>query len=333
MPRKARIDIPGALHHIIIRGIERSPIFEDAEDYENFLTRLGIILTETATACYAWALLTNHAHLLMRTGMHPVTTVMRRLLTGYAQQFNRRHARHGYLFQNRYKSFLVEAEPYLLELVRYIHLNPVRAGIIPTMEVLDSYPKTGHAVIMGRTSRSWQDTASVLAFCGSQSGYRAFIEKGISLGRRPELTGGGLVRSAGGWLELKKDGIRLQSDERILGSSEFVNSVLKKTHEEYEKRLLLKATGLTLNTLITGVAHYLGIDEALIKSAIKQRAVSRARAIITHLAVDRLKVTNAEIGRTLNLTASAVSKLAVRGRVNSLSQAVEDNLPGFRLRE
>ncbi len=129
MPRKARVDAPGALHHIIIRGIERKPIFKDKIDYGNFIDRLGKILVDTGTACFAWALITNHAHFLFRTGMVPISTVMRRLLTGYAQQFNRRHQRHGHLFQNRYKSILCEEDRYLLELVRYIHLNPMRAGI------------------------------------------------------------------------------------------------------------------------------------------------------------------------------------------------------------
>jgi len=109
MPRKARIDAPGALHHIIFRGIEGTAIFKDALDYRNFIERLGIILEETNTPCFAWALLTNHVHLLLRTGLAPISTVMRRLLTGYAQQFNRRHKRSGHLFQNRYKSFLCEA--------------------------------------------------------------------------------------------------------------------------------------------------------------------------------------------------------------------------------
>ena len=98
MPRQARIDAPGALHHIIIRGIERRVIFKDAQDYQNFLERLGHILTDASTPCYAWALMTNHAHMLLRTGTAPIATVMRRLLTGYAQQFNRRHRRNGHLF-------------------------------------------------------------------------------------------------------------------------------------------------------------------------------------------------------------------------------------------
>jgi putative transposase len=85
MARKSRIDAPGALHHIIVRGIERRSIFVDAQDYQNFLERLGTILTDSSTGCYAWALVTNHPHLLLRTGMVPISTVMRRLLTGYAQ--------------------------------------------------------------------------------------------------------------------------------------------------------------------------------------------------------------------------------------------------------
>jgi putative transposase len=96
----------GALHHIIVRGIERRSIFFDDRDYQNFLERLGHLLTDSKTRCYAWALMKNHLHLLPRTGMAPISTLMRRLLTGYAQQFNRRHKRCGVLFQNRYKSFI-----------------------------------------------------------------------------------------------------------------------------------------------------------------------------------------------------------------------------------
>jgi REP element-mobilizing transposase RayT len=106
MPRKARIDAPGAPHHIIVRGIERRKIFLDDFDRDNFLKRLDNVLAETATPCFAWALIPNHVYLLPRTGTTAIATVMRRLLTGYAVSFNRRHRRHGQLFQNRYKSIL-----------------------------------------------------------------------------------------------------------------------------------------------------------------------------------------------------------------------------------
>ena len=111
MPRKARIDVPGALQHIIIRGIEKKPIFRDDRDRNRFLKQLGKILFATSTPCYAWVLMPNHIHLLLRTGLMPLATVMKRLLTSYAQYFNRRHTRCGHLFQNRYKSILCEEEP------------------------------------------------------------------------------------------------------------------------------------------------------------------------------------------------------------------------------
>jgi putative transposase len=129
MPRKSRIDAPGALHHVIARGIARREIFLADADRDDFLKRLADILMESKTACYAWVLIPNHLHLLLRTGTTPLSSVMKRVLTGYAVGFNRRHNRQGHLFQNRYKSILCQEEPYLLELVRYIHLNPLRAGL------------------------------------------------------------------------------------------------------------------------------------------------------------------------------------------------------------
>jgi len=139
MPRKGRIDATGAVHHVVVRGIERSPIFRDSKDLENFLSRLSVLLKETSTSCYAWALIKNHVHLLLRSGRVGLSPLMRRLLTGYAQQFNRRHKRSGHLFQNRYKSFLCEEDPYLMELVRYIHLNPIRAGLVHDMAGLENF--------------------------------------------------------------------------------------------------------------------------------------------------------------------------------------------------
>jgi putative transposase len=133
MPRKARIDAPGALHHIIVRGTERRRIFSDDQDRDNFIERLDDIVTETQSFCFAWALIPNHAHILLRTGRTPLATVMRRLLTGYAVSYNRRHRRHGHLFQNRYKSILCQEDIYLLELVCYIHLNPLHAKIVKTL--------------------------------------------------------------------------------------------------------------------------------------------------------------------------------------------------------
>jgi putative transposase len=137
MPRQPRLDTPGALHHIIARGNERRKIFEDKRDCEEFLVRLEDILSVGQTSCYAWALIPNHFHLFLRTGTVPIATIMRRLLTGYAMYFNRRHRRYGHLFQNRYKSILCQEDPYFTELVRYIHLNPLRAKVVDGVVALD----------------------------------------------------------------------------------------------------------------------------------------------------------------------------------------------------
>lgn len=192
MPRQSRIDAPGALHHIIIRGIERRVIFRDDEDRESFLDRLGAVLLETATPCYSWSLMGNHAHFLFRTGEDPIAHVMRRVLTGYAVTFNRRHHHHGHLFQNRYKSILCDEDAYLKELVRYIHLNPLRAGLVKNLMDLESYPYSGHCVLMGKMGRDWQDRDHVPAYFGTTESdgkhrYHSSIGQGIETGRRPEI--------------------------------------------------------------------------------------------------------------------------------------------------
>ena len=164
MPRKARIDAPGALHHIMVRGIEKRDIFYDDHDRDIFVQKMGKIISESKTCCLAWALMPNHVHMLVRTGLTPISVVMQRILTGYAVVFNRRHKRHGHVFHNRYKSILCEEELYLLELVRYIHLNPLRAGIVKEYQALKKYPYTGHGGILGVYSIDWQDVEYILGF-------------------------------------------------------------------------------------------------------------------------------------------------------------------------
>ncbi|MGD0918236.1 MAG: transposase, partial [Thermodesulfobacteriota bacterium] len=130
MPREPRLDAPGALHHLMGRGIERTQIFRTDRDREDFLNRLQDLCMDENLTVYAWSPMPNHYHLLVRTGRQSLSRSMRKLLTGYAVNFNLRHRRDGHLFQNRYKSIICEEDPYLLELTRYIHLNPIRAGIV-----------------------------------------------------------------------------------------------------------------------------------------------------------------------------------------------------------
>jgi len=331
MPRQARIDAPGALLHIICRGIERRNVFRDNTDRNRFLERLGAVLQASATPCYAWALIPNQFHLLLKTGLEPIATVMRRLLTGYAVTFNRRHHRYGRLFQNRYKSILCQEETYFLELVRYIHLNPIRAGIVKDVDSLERYAFAGHSRIVGKHTNAWQDVDSVLRHFGrpkdlARKRYREFVEKGIEKGQDPQLTGGGLLRSVGGWGVLKskrKMNVHLKGDERIMGDTGFVTSVLSRAAEQMDERYQLQAAGRTLHGVIERAGRIFGVDRDQIRSAGKQPKCVQARSVAAYWAVRYLGMAATAVGQDLGLSKSAVSRAAERGRCLAREMSLE----------
>jgi len=304
----------------MIRGIDRTVIFRNDEDRESFLDRLGGILMGSSTPCYAWSLLSNHAHFLFRTGKIPIARVMRKLLTGYAVTFNRRYRRHGHLFQNRYKSILCEEDVYLQELVRDIHLNPLRAGLVQDLRELGSYGYSGHSVLMGKNKREWQDRDYVLRYFGqtereAKTEYVSYVSEGVEEGRRPELAGGGLLRSVGGWKglkELRDSGERVRADERILGGSEFVERVLRESEEEWERRSLLRKRGMNLRWLLEKVAGHFGVDTESLGSGSKVPAIAKARAVICYLGVRKIGLTSVSIATELGISQSAVSRAIAR---------------------
>ena len=321
MPRQSRIDAPGALHHIIARGIARKEIFRDDADRDNFLERLCTILKDTKTVCYAWALIPSHFHLLLRTGSDPIATAMRRLLTGYAVSHNRRHRRYGHLFQNRYKSILCQEDVYLLELVRYIHLNPLRAGLVSDLNQLGEYPYSGHSVLMGKFKNDWQDIDSVLKMFDKKVGtarrkYNAFVKKGISEGKRPDLIGGGLIRSTGGWSALKaqrRAKIYQKGDERILGDGNFVEKILNAANETMKRKYALKAQGFDLDMVASRVADLLQMECDKVWAPGKHRQVVEARSLLCFWAVRELGISMAFLSRKLNISIPAVSQSVIRG--------------------
>lgn len=322
MPRLARLDAPGVLHHIMIRGIERRKIFRNDKDREDFLNRLSNLLPETETACYAWALMPNHAHFLFRTGKVPLSTIMRRLLTRYVVSFNRRHTRHGHLFQNRYKSIVCQEDVYLRELVSYIHLNPIRGGIVSTLSELNGYSYCGHSVVMGNVKRSWQDADYVLGYFGktvarARKEYSSYVEKGLEQGRRDELTGGGLIRSLGGWSEVRKHGVKgrdhIKSDERILGEPDFVAKVLSEAEEAFERKYELKSLGYDLDRVATRVAEIYEMDSNDIYLKGKQRIRVKARSLFCYWAVHELGLSLTELAQRLTISVPGVGYLVERG--------------------
>ena len=322
MLRLARLDAPGILHHVIIRGIERRKIFKDDKDRDNLLERLNDLLPATNTACFGWALLSNHAHFLFRTGDAGLSTLMRRLLTGYAVSFNRRHKRHGQLFQNRYKSILCQEDVYLKELVRYIHLNPLRARIMADISHLNRYKYCGHSVLMGNRACPWQDRKYVLSYFGRKLGearkrYYAYVKAGLDQGRRPELIGGGLIRSHGGWLEVKKirrEGQdRLKGDERILGDSDFVLGILSEAEEKYERRYELKSKGYDLARIEKRVLEIYDVEKGEIYFKGRRKIRSEARSLFCYWTVRELGINGTDLAKRLGMSQSGVVYAVNRG--------------------
>lgn len=322
MPRKARIDAPGAVHHIIVRGIERRKIFLDDQDRDNFVKRLGDLVLETRTPCFAWALLPNHFHLLLQTGTVPIATLMRRLLTGYAIGFNRRHRRSGHLFQNRYKSILCEENTYLKELVRYVHLNPLRAKVVNDIHELGAYRFAGHSYLIGKQKNGWQTLDRVLSLFGKRASsarrrYGDYVKKGMDQGRRPELIGGGLVRSTGGWeavRSMRKAGFFLKSDERILGSSEFVGKVLAEAQETMQTKYALAAQGIGFDDLMRAASGLGRIETQALIGPGKERTIVKSRQLVCYWAVTELGMSMTDIARRLNISVPTVSVAAKKGR-------------------
>jgi REP-associated tyrosine transposase len=320
MPRGPRLDAPGVLHHVMARGIDRQAIFRDDQDREDLLRRLSDLVRDHQLKIFAWALMSDHFHLLVQTGQRPLEFSMRSLLTGFATVFNRRYGRVGHLFQNRYKSVVCEVERYFLELVRYIHLNPLRGGIVPDFDALDEYPYTGHSALLGATPRGWQSTEPVLERFGrrlswARATYRKFVSEGVLLGRRPELIGGGLIRSSGGWdavKKLRRGREHFASDERVLGGSGFVDQVLREVRTE---PCLAAASAVPeLGSLRAIVCGACGVMPDALRSPGKMRAVSKAREGVAYLWIEFFGQNGRRLALDLGLRPSSIYKAAKRGR-------------------
>ncbi len=312
MPRGPRLDAPGTLHHVMVRGIEKRRIFENDRDREDFLDRLGRVLQEGQASCFAWALIPNHAHVLLRTGPTPLARMMRRLLTGYAVSFNLRHERSGHLFQNRYKSIVCEEDAYLLELVRYIHLNAIRAGLVKDMEELDRYRWSGHAVLMRRQERRWQSRDEVLSQFGETEGvavrrYRRFVLDGIALGKREDLSPGR------GDVEGGRTRRSVKGDCRILGQVAFVEEVLAGAEGIARERVELRKRRVNVDGVVDFVGREMGVTREEILGRSRRREVSEARSVFCYVCLRRLGLSGRQLSEALQMSPGGVHSASVRG--------------------
>jgi len=314
MPRGPRLDAPATLHHVMVRGIERRRIFESDRDREDFLDRLGRIIQEGGASCFAWVLIPNHAHILLRTGAAPLAGMMRRLLTGYAVSFNLRHQRSGHLFQNRYRSIVCEENAYMLELVRYIHLNAIRAGLVREMEGLDRYRWSGHSVLMGRESRPWQAREEVLSYFGARETvakrrYRQFVFEGIRLGKRGELSTGRESRD-GGRVGEERSG---RGESRILGGGSFVEEVLSGAERVARERVRLRRKYVDVEGLLDFIGKEMGITREEILGGGRRREISQARSVFCYVCLRRVGLTGRQLSEALRMSPGGIHSASVRG--------------------
>ena len=322
MPRGARLDAPGTLHHVMVRGIEAGNIIMDDVDRHSFVSRLGTVASKTGTVIYAWALMTNHAHLLLKSGSTGLPDFMRKFLTGYSISYNKRYERHGHLFQNRYKSIVCEEEAYFRRLVAYIHLNPLRSGIVASLEELNHYPWSGHATLMQHAEHQWQELDYVLGYFGesendARNAYLEFIRDQMTLGKQEELTGGGLIRSAGGWFEvlsMRQRGERQFSDERILGGGEFAQALIDEAETKVKSFLPVSCRMTQATEELQHQCRIAELSLDTLQSGSRRDKCSIVRKELALKFVLEFGLSFAETGRLLGISASGVNQIVRRSK-------------------
>jgi hypothetical protein len=206
-------------------------------------------------------------------------------------------------------------------LVRYIHLNPLRAKLVTDIGSLEGYPYAGHGVLLGKAKNNWQNVNYILGYFGgrifrARREYRKYMEEEVARGRRKDLTGGGLIRSMGGWVGVKDLGetpVRVKGDERILGDSDFVMEVLRAAEEEMERRYRLKAEGYDLDKLAGKAADLLGLEgEDLLRPG-KYGKVVEGRDLLCYWAVQELGWSVTGLAKRIGISQPAVSYAILRG--------------------
>lgn len=316
MPRQARLDIPGQLYHVMSRGIERRHIFIDDADRADFRDRISLWLKKAGGKCLAWCLMPNHFHLLLLRGPEPLSGIMHHAMTGYAINFNLRHRRAGHLFQNRYKSIICDLEEYLHELVPYIHLNPVRAGLVKDLAALRAYKWCGHASMLTGVPDEMMDREEVLEHYGGAGRaalgkYLADMAEKLRESRRKDLSGGGLERSFGEGRAVPRSSRaveKVSSDQRILGKTDFVESVLRSAGEALGREKKSCSEVKNEVTLMTG------LDESDLFRHTHERQIVNARAIYCCISVEEAGASNGELSKELGMTPGAISKLIHKGK-------------------
>lgn len=305
MARKPRLHINGGVYHVMQRGNGGQDIFFDDDDRRHFYSLLEQGVAHYGHRIHGFCLMNNHVHLAMQVGEKPLTQIMQNLSFRYTRWMNKKQQRIGHLFQGRYKAILVDQDAYLLELVRYIHLNPVRARLV---EQPQDYAWSGHRAYLGQETLPWLTTDWVLGQFGTQPAacrwrYAAFVSERQGEGRRDDFHGGGSI------------------DCRVLGGDDFAEKVLKQP--------CLSARRITLDKLVKAVCKEYRMDEPSLAVANRTRLASEARHVIGWLAQQSGRITLTEVakrfGRDVTTLSHGVRQLGLKAKTSSaLAKRLDD---------
>jgi len=289
MARRPRIHAPGALYHVITRGNRRQGIFLDDRDLERFLTYLTESKERYSFCLYAYALMRNHLHLLLEVGEVSLSRIMQSLLSRYGRYFNMRHGEVGHLLQGRYKAIVCDKDAYLLELVRYIHLNPVRAKIV---EAPEDYEWSGHLSYLGKARENPIDEEFVLRQLSENRSvarrrYRQFVWEGMS------------GEHQGKYYQVK--------DQRYLGEDDFIERI-----EEERKQSESWIYDVPLEAISEQVGRAMGIRVEKLHSATRGREGARGRGLVAYMAKRISGYTIKEIADYFRRSAATISEAIVK---------------------
>ncbi len=316
MARPLRICFPGALYHITARGNERRPIVVDDEDRQRFVRTLASMVEEHEVLCHAWVLMTNHYHLVIETPRANVSQAVKHLNTLYSQAYNRRHDRVGHLFQGRFSGILVDKETYLLEVCRYVVLNPVRAGLVHSAGdwPWSSYRATSALV----PCPPWLTVDWLLGHFGTRraiavNAYQRFVAEGL-VGDRPL------------WSEMR--------GRAVLGSETFVTNIQTRVGAVDDRELLSPVAAPrpdtpSMDEMLAGVAaaYRLTAAELLDPDTRHTEARRVAMYLVRRAARQGLATVAARFGVGIAAVSKAVRAVASRVQEDpALSARVETSL-------
>lgn len=286
MARKPRVHYPGALYHAMSRGNQGQLIFLDDGDRQRYLNLLKELPRRFGCKLYAYVLMDNHVHLLVEVGNLPLSKIMQNLQFRYTQQYNRRYRKVGHLFQGRYKAILCDRDNYLLELVRYIHLNPIRAGLVRRT---DRYRWSSHAMYVKGDETQGVSVNTVLEQFGSRrrgaiQRYREFISEGMGEGHREDLY--------------------QTIDQRFLGDEEFAQEIRERVEEVEDNPPI----DIELEEIVKKVCGEFGIHSQRVLGREKSREISEVRWMIGRLAIEQAGYRLMEVARYLNRDPGVMSR-------------------------